>query len=248
MKGSESCGSIDEEDRAPPLLLPEGATSSHSPALARDCASTSRPSSSSFGACKRSTAGWLGSLRTWRVGKSHSRTAPGTARAIGVGKAGLLSWRLRARRFAGPVARMAGMPLFAHAGREKSTPPPRSAPLKLIKFFGSKTRISLIQGAQAPHRAGFCLFCSAKHAKTIGPPNPARRGFVCIRQRQLPDLPMQMHPPTVRPFARDLRVLIGWPFPLGLGLDGRLLLARRGRVYVQFIIITRSPHANSADA
>ena len=39
-------------------------------------------------------------------------------------------------------------------------------------------------------------------------------------------------PSTVRPLARDLRVLIGWPFPLGFGLDGRLLLARRGRVYV----------------
>jgi len=40
-------------------------------------------------------------------------------------------------------------------------------------------------------------------------------------------------PSTVRPLARDPRVLmIGWPFPLGFGLDGRLLLARRGRVYV----------------
>ena len=39
-------------------------------------------------------------------------------------------------------------------------------------------------------------------------------------------------PGTVRPLARDLLVLIGWPFPLGFDLDGRLLLARRGRVYV----------------
>ena len=37
---------------------------------------------------------------------------------------------------------------------------------------------------------------------------------------------------TVRPLARDPRVLISWPFSLGFGLDGRLLLARRGRVYV----------------
>ena len=29
-----------------------------------------------------------------------------------------------------------------------------------------------------------------------------------------------------------LRVMIGWPLPLGFGLDGCLLLARRGRVYV----------------
>ena len=42
----------------------------------------------------------------------------------------------------------------------------------------------------------------------------------------------QLAPSTVRPLARDLRVLIGWPFPLGFGLGGRLLLARRGRVYV----------------
>ena len=46
--------------------------------------------------------------------------------------------------------------------------------------------------------------------------------------------PCQVAPSTVRPLAlaRDPRVLIGWPFPLGFGLDGRLLLARRGRVYV----------------
>jgi len=39
-------------------------------------------------------------------------------------------------------------------------------------------------------------------------------------------------PSTVRPLARDPRVLFGRPFPLDFGLDGRLLLARRGRVYV----------------
>ena len=39
-------------------------------------------------------------------------------------------------------------------------------------------------------------------------------------------------PSTVRPLARDLRVLVGWPFPLGFGLDERLLLARRERVCV----------------
>ena len=42
-------------------------------------------------------------------------------------------------------------------------------------------------------------------------------------------------PSTVRQLARDPRVsprvLIGWQLPLGFGLDGRLLLARRGRVY-----------------
>ena len=32
------------------------------------------------------------------------------------------------------------------------------------------------------------------------------------------------------------RVLVGWPLPLGFGLDGRLLLARRGRVCAKFII------------
>ena len=42
----------------------------------------------------------------------------------------------------------------------------------------------------------------------------------------------QIAPSTVRPLARDPRVLIGWPLPLGFGLDGFLLLERRGRVYV----------------
>ena len=37
--------------------------------------------------------------------------------------------------------------------------------------------------------------------------------------------------------VRDPRVLIGWPLPLDLGLDGRLLLERRGRAYVYLIII-----------
>ena len=37
--------------------------------------------------------------------------------------------------------------------------------------------------------------------------------------------------------ARDPRVLICWPLPLGFSLDGFLLLTRRGRVYVEFIII-----------
>ena len=36
-------------------------------------------------------------------------------------------------------------------------------------------------------------------------------------------------PSTVRQLARDPRVLVGWPLPLGFGLDGRLLLERRGR-------------------
>jgi len=61
-------------------------------------------------------------------------------------------------------------------------------------------------------------------------------GFACFHTGR----PASHPPPCARwpgiP-CRDPRVLIGWPFPLGSGLDGRLLLARRGRVYVQFIII-----------
>ena len=52
---------------------------------------------------------------------------------------------------------------------------------------------------------------------------------------EIAPLPL-LAPSTVRPLARDPRVLVGWPFPLGFGLDGRLLLAQRGRVYVSFII------------
>jgi len=53
---------------------------------------------------------------------------------------------------------------------------------------------------------------------------------------QLENSPIELEPgyapSTVRPLARGPRVLVGWPLPLGFGLDGRLLLARRGRVYV----------------
>ena len=56
------------------------------------------------------------------------------------------------------------------------------------------------------------------------------------RTRLLPE------PSTAHPLARDpRRALIGWPLPLGFGLDGRFLLARRGRIYVQFIIIIIGP-------
>ena len=44
------------------------------------------------------------------TGTSHSRTAPGTICAISVDKAGLFSWRLRARRFVGSVTRRRGGP------------------------------------------------------------------------------------------------------------------------------------------
>jgi hypothetical protein len=37
---------------------------------------------------------------------------------------------------------------------------------------------------------------------------------------------------------KSLTCLVCWPLPLGFGLGGRLLLARRGRVCVYFIIIT----------
>ena len=52
----------------------------------------------------------------------------------------------------------------------------------------------------------------------------------------------------MRPLARDLWVLIGWPLPLGFGLGGRLLLARRGRVYVKFIIINKERTAAARSA
>jgi hypothetical protein len=61
-----------------------------------------------------------------------------------------------------------------------------------------------------------------------------------INQTRLPKKEKRRHedtkrraPSTVRPLARDVpRVLVGWPLPLGFGLDGRLLLARRGWVSV----------------
>ena len=54
---------------------------------------------------------------------------------------------------------MAGIPLFAHAGREKLTLPPLSAPLELIKFCGTKTQISLIK--VLGRRTGLVFACFA---------------------------------------------------------------------------------------
>ena len=53
---------------------------------------------------------------------------------------------------------MAGMPLFAHAGREKLTPPPLSVPLKPIKFCGFKTPNALFKVLRRRTGLGFaCL-------------------------------------------------------------------------------------------
>ena len=46
-----------------------------------------------------------------------------------------------------------------------------------------------------------------------------------VRIRRRCASPRCFAPSTVRPLARDPRVLIDWPLPLGFGLDGRLLLA-----------------------
>ena len=68
--------------------------------------------------------------------------------------------------------------------------------------------------------------CSKNYLVLLIPPDHQQRREFPLWERR------RAAPSTVRPLARDLRVLIGWPFPLGLGLDGRLLLARRGRVCV----------------
>ena len=88
------------------------------------------------------------------TGTSHSRTAPGTIRAISVDKAGLFSWRLRARRIAGPVTRRRGGAL-AHRpsgggpgcgfASDRAIPPPSQAGSAFVLL--SKTRFR-----SSPHK------------------------------------------------------------------------------------------------
>ena len=73
------------------------------------------------------------------------------------------------------TVRHGGDAAFCSRRPRKLTPPPLSAPLKLIKFRGSKKKkiryTNFGCSGRAPHRAGFCLlFCSAKDAKTRGKP------------------------------------------------------------------------------
>ena len=82
---------------------------------------------------------------------------------------------------------MAGMPLFAHVGRGKVTPPPFSVPLKLViirvKFFSRlallKPKLAIIQSsqtcAQAPARAGFACCAPQTRLKC-----EESRGFVRV--------------------------------------------------------------------
>ena len=54
---------------------------------------------------------------------------------------------------------MAGMPLFAHVGREKLTPPPLSMPLERIKFCGFKPPNPLFNVLR--RRTGLVFACFA---------------------------------------------------------------------------------------
>ena len=79
---------------------------------------------------------------------------------------------------------------------------------------------------------------SPRPSKAAAPKGPA---FCFLNCQHLPPracwlqelrLPRLVAPSTVRPLTRGPWVLIGWPLPLGFGLNGCLLLARRGRVCV----------------
>ena len=104
-----------------------------------------------------------------------------------------------------------------------------------------KTRPAIRRSAR--WRAKFCCSLGQREIKLRRHQGPTSGGVAfwgvlffapALSKGESPPHPWNKEsaPSTVRPLARDLRVLIGWPFPLGFGLDGRLLLARRGRVYV----------------
>ena len=91
-----------------------------------------------------------------------------------------------------------------------------------------KTRVDSAQ-------AGFCHWFLSDPQLSWLPALPCYNTCVLVSKRPQVELITSenaLEPPTVRPLTRDPRVPIGWPFPLGLGLDGRLLLARRGWVHV----------------
>ena len=84
----------------------------------------------------------------------------------------------------------------------------------------------------APSERGWAIIGAIERSLTFASATPVRRSA----------------PTTVRPLARDPWVLIGWPLPLGFGLNRCLLLARRGRVYVQFTTPVRRSTTSSAGA
>ena len=93
----------------------------------------------------------------------------------------------------------------------------------LCQFYGSVR--SVLCQFYGSVRSVLCQFYVRGYAPRAAP--------VWIFEKKAAAAPyVAVVPSTVRSLARGPRVLIGWPLPLGLGLDGRLLLARRGRVYV----------------
>ena len=72
---------------------------------------------------------------------------------------------------------IAEITLFAHGRRENLTPPPlpcANENSQVLRLLNKERYVRLIQGAEALHRAGFCLVCFAKQAKPQGNPHFAR--------------------------------------------------------------------------
>ena len=96
-----------------------------------------------------------------RDGKAASWASSGGSTAGGW-HGQLHTWVVQTPR----VYSMAGMPLFAHAVREKYPPPPLPVPSKLLKFCGSKTQKLLFKVFRRSTGLVFAaLFCSSRQAK-----------------------------------------------------------------------------------
>ena len=123
----------------------------------------------------------------------HSRTAPGTIRAISVDKAGLFSWRLWARRFVCSMARRrGGPPAYQPSGRGPGcgfASDRATAGVGFGLWLGSPVwfcwslgqREIKLRRNQGPTAGGIAIF----HAKTAPspPPHPMmrwRRGGVFV--------------------------------------------------------------------
>ena len=106
--------------------------------------------------------------------------------------------------------------------------PPRWASTRSSAHAPTSTSTSTWTSTREPIRDPF-FSRPATPTRAISARSPA----ACFNGRIIRCL---LHAPsTVRPLARDPRVLVCWPLPLGFGLGGRLLLTRRERVYLCLI-------------
>ena len=104
-------------------------------------------------------------------------------------------------------------------------------------FFCSELNNERTRGSWAAQ-----MFERTANERTVERSHRRRRRAALVQIKKTLDLKKKTAPSTVRSLARDPRVLISWPLPLGFGLGGRLLLTGTAWAGLCLLIIHHNLH------